>query len=263
MRFYWDLFRTYLSQYAKARLAYRWDLLAGLIGDLAFQAASLIFLLVIFAQVPDLAGWSRAETVFIFGYFGLPYALFGTLSNGLWDFTDKYIIRGELDRLLLRPAHSLFQMLLEGVDLEPLSGLLSGTALLLWAGSRLGLGLRWYDPLLLLLLLLGSCAVYAGLYLSLACIAFWTDSRTGIINLVWNLNQYGKYPVTIYNRLWRFVLSWLLPFAFTAAYPAGYFLRRGTWALYALATPLMGAIFLALSLAIWRAGVARYHGAGS
>lgn len=263
MRFYWDLLWGYISQHVQARLVYRGDLIAGLIGDLIFQAVSLIFLLVIFTQVPDLAGWSRAETIFIFGYFGLPYAIFGTLASGFFDFTDKYIIRGELDRLLLRPVGSLFQMLLEAVDLEPLASLFSGSALLIWAGSQLQLDLRWYDPLLLLLLVAGSVAVYAGVYLSLACIAFWTDSRTGIINLVWNLNQYGKYPVTIYNRVWRFVLSWLLPFAFTAAYPAGYFLRRESFALYALLTPLVGAAAFTLAVAIWRAGVARYHGTGS
>lgn len=257
------MFWQYLAQHVKSRLAYGWDLAAGIGFDLVYQAVSMIFLLVIFGQVPLLAGWNRAETIFIFGFFGLPYTAFGLISGGLWNFADQYIVRGELDRLLLRPVHALYQVILEGVDLDAVSGVISGVALMTWASGQLHLHWRWYDLPLLLVLVAGATLVYCGVYLLLACVAFWTDSPTGLISLAWNLNQYGRYPVTIYNRLWRFVLSWILPFAFVAAYPASIFLRRADFWRFALATPLVGGALFGLALLVWRAGLRRYHGAGS
>ncbi|HLO02311.1 MAG TPA: ABC-2 family transporter protein, partial [Symbiobacteriaceae bacterium] len=240
MAFYWGLFWSYVAQYAKGRLAYGWDLLAGLISDLTYQSVALIFLVVIFGQVPDLAGWRREEVFFIYGYFLWPSTFFGALSNGIWSFADQYVIKGELDRLLLRPASPLFQLILEGVQLESLLGLISGTVIMFWAGVRLGLTLHWYDPLLLLLLTAGSTLIYLGVYLSLMCISFWYDGRTGILPLLWNVNNYGRYPAPIYNKALRILLTWVLPFAFVGFYPAAYFLRPQAYWLWAAATPLMG-----------------------
>jgi ABC-2 type transport system permease protein len=263
VRFYWNLFWSYVAQYAKGRMEYRADFVAGLFTDVLYQLVSIIFLLVVFRQVPTLAGWKQAEVFFIYGYFLWPYAFFNTLANGVWDFSDRYILKGELDRLLLRPASALFQLILEGIELEPLMGLITGTAIMAWAATSLGITWRWYDPILMLVLTLGSTLVYLGIYLSLACIGFWYDGRTGLLPLLWNVNNYGRYPVGIYNRVLRLLLTWIFPFAFVGFYPAAYFVRREAFVWWAAVTPVIGLAFFGLAVALWRAGVRRYHGAGS
>lgn len=263
MKFYWELFWSYVAQYAKGRLQYRWDFLAGLVSDVIYQSVAVIFLLVVFQQVPTLAGWRQEEVFFIYGYFLWPYAFFGALANGVWGFTDRYIIKGEMDRLLLRPANALFQLLLEGIELEPLMGLITGTAIMLWAGKALGLTMHWYDPLLLLVLTIGSTLVYLGVYLSLACVGFWYDGRTGLLPLLWNVNNYGRYPVSIYNKALRILLTWVFPFAFAGFLPAAFFLRREAFLGWAVATPLVGTAFFGFSILLWRLGIKRYHGSGS
>lgn len=263
VRFYWGLFWSYVAQYAKGRLQYRADFLAGLISDVLYQSVSIIFLLVVFRQVPTLAGWRQEEVFFIYGYFLWPYAFFNCLSGGVWDFTDRYILKGELDRLLLRPANALFQLLLEGVELESLMGLVTGTAIMLWGAGALHLDVRWYDLPLLLILTAGSTLVYLGIYLSLAAIGFWYDGRTGLLPLLWNVNNYGRYPVSIYNKVLRILLTAVVPFAFVGFFPAAYFLRREAFWGWALATPVMGLLFFGLAVTIWRAGIKRYHSTGS
>jgi ABC-2 type transport system permease protein len=263
LTFYWGLFWSYVAQYAKGRMEYRWDFVIGLVTDLLFQSVAIIFLLVVFQQVPTLAGWSQPEVFFIYGYFLWPYALFGMISNGIFDFTDRYIVRGEMDRLLLRPVNSLFQLIMEGVALEPLMGFLTGSAIMIWAGRELGLLWQWYDPLVLILLTIGSTMVYLGVYLSLATIGFWYDGRTGLLPLLWNVNNYGRYPVAIYGGVLRAVLTWVLPFAFVGFYPAAYFLRREVYLVWSAVTPLVGLVFLSLAVLLWRSGIKRYHSTGS
>lgn len=263
VRFYWGLFWGYLAQYTKTRMEYRWDFVAGLLSDVLYQSVSVIFLLVVFRQVPLLAGWRQEEVFFVYGYFLWPYALFGMVSSGVWEFADRYIVKGELDRLLLRPANSLFQLMLEGIDLEPLMGFVTGTAIMVWAMDSLRLAWRWYDPLLLMVLTVGSTLIYLGVYLALSAIGFWYDGRTGLLPLTWNLNNYGRYPTSIYNRALRMLLSWIMPFAFVGFYPAAYFLRRESFVLWAAATPLLGIAFFGGAYMVWKAGIRRYQGSGS
>lgn len=262
VRFHGSLAAGYLFQCVKARLAYRADLWAGLASDLASQAAALVFILVVYAHVPDVRGWTREELIFIYGYFLVPFSLFNATAANLWDFADRYVVRGEMDRVLTRPLHTLFQVSLETVDVDALLGVFTGVGLMIWAGDRLGLEVRWWDPPVFVFLVAGSTAVYHGIFVALASVAFWTDSRTGLIPLLWNLNTYGRYPVEIYQGWLRFLLTWAVPLSFTAFYPATLFLDRARWHSYALATPIAGLAVFTAGLALWNAGVRRYRGAG-
>lgn len=260
---YLDLVWHYALQYLKERWEYRVDLLVGLLADLCVQALRLATLVVVFAHVPSLQGWRPEEVIFINGYFTLPMALFSATTGSLWDLHSRYVVQGEMDRVLVRPVPPFLQVLLEGLELESLLGLVTGGAMMAWAAGRLGLEWRWWDGFLLVLAVTGSYLILLGVYGTLAAVAFWTDSRTNVLTLTWNLNQFARYPVDVYRRAVRWFLTFVLPFAFVAAYPAGYFLRREGWLAWALATPVVGAVALAVALAAWRRGLRRYVGAGS
>lgn len=261
--FYFSVLSGYMAQYAKTKLQYRGDLVTQIFSDLLSQAVNLVFILVVFQHVPLLHGWSRWEIIFIYGYFLIPFSIFQATAANLWNFTDRYIVLGEMDRLLLRPISPLFQVILETFEAESLFGAVVGGVVMAVAGAQLGLQWQWWDPLVLLIMAAGSTLVYHGVFVALAAVGFWTDSRTGIIPLAWNLNHYGRYPVNIYNKLLRLLLTFILPFAFVGFYPSTYFLDRQQWALYALLTPLAGLIVFAGGLAVWRSGIKRYQGAGS
>lgn len=246
----------------KTRLEYRADLLVEIFSDLLFQVVNLIFILVVFGHTELLHGWSREEIIFIYGFFLVPYALFSSFFN-IWDFNERYIVKGELDRILTRPIHSLFQIILERMELESLFGAVTGLAIMFYAGNELGLGIHWFDPFLFFILVLGGVLVYAGIFIMIACISFWADARTSIMPMMYNIGNYGRYPVDIYNQAIRFVLTWILPFAFVGVYPAAYFLGREEWYGYAFLTPVIGAVFFGLSVFLWNEGVKRYLGAGN
>lgn len=80
---------------------------------------------------------------------------------------------------------------------------------------------------------------------------------------MYNIQNYGRYPVTIYNRAIQVLLTWIIPFAFVGIYPAALFLQRDEMRSMAILTPVVGAVFLAIGLVSWNYGVRRYKGAGS
>ena len=246
----------------KTRLQYRADLVVELFSDLLSQAVNFIFILVVFGHTSLLNGWSRDEIIFIYGFFLVPYAVFSAFFN-IWDFNERYIVKGELDRILTRPIHSLFQIILERLELEGLFGAITGIAIMVYAGSRLDIGLSWFDPLVFLLFVAGGALIYGGVFIMLACISFWADAKTSIMPMMYNIGNYGRYPVDIYNKVIRFVLTWILPFAFVGVYPAAWFLGKEEWYGYAFLTPVMGVVFFTLSVFLWNEGVKKYRGAGN
>jgi ABC-2 type transport system permease protein len=260
--FYTSMFFQYMSQYLKTRFQYRADLFVEFFSDLLSQAINLIFILVVFGHTSLLNGWSKDEIIFIYGFFLVPYALFSAFFN-IWDFNERYIVKGELDRILTRPIHSLFQIILERIELESLLGAVTGLAVMFYAGSQLGLHMRWYDPLLFIVFVAGGALVYGGVFVMIACISFWADARTSLMPMMYNISNYGRYPIDIYNVVIRFVLTWILPFAFVGVYPASFFLRKNEWYGYAFLTPIMGVVFFVLSILLWNQGVKKYRGAGN
>lgn len=67
----------------------------------------------------------------------MPFAIFSAFN--IWDFNDRYIIKGEMDRILTRPIHSLFQIILERMELESLIGAITGMIVMGYAAVELQL----------------------------------------------------------------------------------------------------------------------------
>jgi ABC-2 type transport system permease protein len=262
MIFHLSLFVDYLKNFMKSRLTYRSDFWIEVISDLAFNFMNLFFILVVYMHTDTLDGWSREQVIFIYGFFMVPYGMFQCFFN-LWNFGERYIVKGELDRVLTRPAHSLVQVTLENMDPSSLFGSIVGLAVMVYAWPGLDIALTWYDPLVFVLLTIGAFMLYTGLYTALTAISLFTDSPTGIMPLIYNIQNYGRYPVSIYNGIIRFVLTWILPFAFVGFYPAAYFLDKSNFMTMALMTPVVGIVFLTIGMGLWGVGIRRYRGAGS
>lgn len=260
--FYFSIFFQYAAQYLKTRLAYRVDTVVEIFSDLLFQVVNLVFILVVFGHTTFISGWVREEIIFMYGFFLVPYAIFSTFFN-IWDFNDRYIVKGEMDRILTRPIHSLFQIIIERMELESLFGVVTGLVIMFYAGNQLHLQLSWFDPIIFVVLVIGGALIYAGIFISLASIGFWSDSRTDIMPMMYNIGNYGRYPVDIYHKVIRFILTWVLPFAFVGVYPAAYFLKREEWYVYTMLTPIVGMLFFSLAVFLWNCGVKKYRGAGN
>jgi len=260
--FYLSLVADYFKNYMKTRLTYRSDFWIEVLSDLMFNGLNLIFILVIFQQTELMGSWNRDQILFIYGFFMIPYGLFVTFFN-LWGFSERYIVKGELDRILTRPAYNLWQLMLENIDPASLFSAIAGFTVMAYSWGQLGLPFHVSDLFVFALLVVSSVLIYGGIYTSLTALAFFSDAPTGIMPLIWNIQNYGRYPVNIYNKLIKGVLTWVLPFAFVGFYPAAYFLDPANWRTFALLTPAVGVVFAALGLAIWNLGIRRYRGAGS
>ncbi|MBI4604944.1 MAG: ABC-2 family transporter protein [Planctomycetes bacterium] len=253
----------YAVQMAKTRLEYRGDLVVECAASLLSQACGLAVVGIIFESVPLLRGWSRPEVFFIYGFALTAQALFEAVADGFYWFADKYVIRGELDRILLRPANPLFQVLLENLSFEFLADLALGLSILGLASAALERSPGPGDWALLLVMVPSAVLVLSGLFLALASVSFWAEDKVGVLPPVYNLMAFGRYPLTIYHPALRALLSWVLPYGFVAFYPSTGFLGRAELSAYFWGTPAAGLVTFAVGYQVFRAGLRRYRSTGS
>jgi viologen exporter family transport system permease protein len=257
------LFGMYFGQYAKARLEYRADFFSSVLASFLGTAASFGFLLILFSRVPSVKGWSFEEMVFLYGFSLVPLGVFNVFSWNLYLFADRYLIEGRFDRVLLRPVSSVFQVLFESFRLESVQETVTGLVAIVWASRRLGLVFGPLDLVLFAAWATFGAVIYLAIFLGLTATSFWIEDRIGISPPVFNLMQFGRYPLTIYDAWVRFALSFVIPFAFASFYPTARFLHHTEFLREFWAVPLVAAVAAALALSLWKSGVARYHSTGS
>lgn len=253
---------TYLLMLLKARMAYRTDFFVQVASDLLLQAVDIVFLLVLFTRVRALGGWTFEEALFIYGFFLVPFALFNATFAALSEVGGRYILRGELDRVLVRPLGSLLQVQLELLRPQALNGMLLGIAVIWVASARLELVWTGLDVVLAALSIIGAWLVYGGVYIAIASVNFWTQDRAGLFPIAYNLITFGRYPMTVYPAVVRFLLTFVVPYGFLAFYPAAGLLREDFQTI-AWFTPLVGGLTFGAGLLLWKRGLTRYEGAGS
>lgn len=260
---YFGLLYDYFTQYAKVQMGYRGDLVVSIITAFAATIFGLLFVIILFQRAPKLAGWNFEEELFLYGFSLVPYGVFNIVASNLYNFGNDYIIEGKFDRILLRPISSLFQILFETFRLEAIQGIATGIFCMWWASSRLHVA--WPLGKIAALFFFEVCAslIYVSVFLMLTCVSFWFEDRVGIHPPVWNVINFGRYPLSIYNGAVQFVLCWIVPFGLASFYPSVRMLGRAVAPEYAPLVPVVAAVFVVLSISLWNFGTRHYSSTGS
>ena len=260
---HFSLLGQYLLQYTKVRLSYRADFLLSLITMVAATCFGVAVVFLIFGRVPRLQGWSFYEILFLYAFSLLPMSLFNMISINIYYFSDTYIVQGKFDRVLLRPLHSLFQILFEQFRLEAAGDIVLGIFLLVVCSRKLGFVLSPLEWLFIVGAAICGAVIYTSIFVMLASVSFWMEDRVGVIPPVYNMMAFGRYPLDIYSVPVRFILSWVVPFGFATFYPSAHLLREGAYRVYVVLLPVMATLFLGLALTVWNRGVRNYSSTGS
>jgi viologen exporter family transport system permease protein len=263
MRRTFSLYAGFFAQSLKARLAYKADFFSEIGASFLGTAAGILFVVLLFHRIPDLNGWQREEVLFIYGLSLIPFGLFNIFSVNLYEFADRYIVEGRFDRLLLRPLPTLAQLLMEKSRITAVQEIVVGLGVAAWAGARLDLSWTLVDALWLAVVAVSGAIIYLSVFTLLSTLSFFFEDRIGVGAPVWNLIQFGRFPIPIFGPWLGAVLSWVVPFGFVTFYPATHFLGRTEFRLLCYLTPAVAAAFALLALGAWTLGVRGYRSTGS
>ncbi len=255
--------RIFIAQEFKRMMEYKGDFIVGIIGFLMIQMSNLLFLWIIFSQIPNLLGWTVNEVVFIYGFSLIPKGIDHFFFDNLWAIGHFTVRKGDFDKYLTRPVNTLFHVLVEKIQIDALGEILTGIALVCITIPKLGANLNIFRILIMIVLIPFITLIYTGIKTITASIAFWTKRSGNIIYMFYMVNDFAKYPATIYNRFVQNIITYIIPFALTSYYPA-LFILRGENSLFNLGLPVLAAVVLmGFGILVWHKGIRAYESAGS
>ncbi len=259
---YLDLYRLFLAQRLKVLLEYRASFVIGAASVTAIQVAGLAAVWSVLRQIPTLNGWTLDEVLLVYGLAVLSESITHMFADNLWTLGWAYVRTGQFDRLLVRPVDPLFHLLADRFCHDGLGDFAVGLIVVIRSLTALDLHLGPSGLGFLVLSVLSGGAIFVALNLLTATTAFWFIESLPLTRSVYALHDFAKYPLTIFHRSVRALLTWAVPYGFCSYYPASHLLGREAGALAWLG-PVVAAVLMAAALAFWRFGLRRYQETGS
>jgi ABC-2 type transport system permease protein len=250
------------------RMEYRGSFIVFIVTLLGFYGAQIAVIGLMLQRFERIGGWGAGDIAFLYGLLVLAQGLTAAVTAGMIDFSE-FVREGTFDRVLLRPLSPLGQILAMRFDPAGVAHLALGVAAMAVATNLLE-GFVWSFQIfaLLTLTVIGGALILSAIRIIIGAVAFFTVSNQGLQHLVvFSAREFLLYPVDIYNRPVRVLLTFLFPVAFINFYPAHLFLDRTTESLFhpnfIYLTIPVGIITMLVALAFWNFAVSKYSSTGN
>jgi ABC-2 type transport system permease protein len=245
-----------------SQMEYRANFASSLVLSLIWPLWVLSLLGVFFYHSQDLGGWSFYEAMLVVGLYDIFIGLQETiLAPNITQVTD-HIQKGTLDFVLLKPANGQVLATITACNLMRLTDVLVGFGLIGVGLYRLG-----HVPTLIqittfaVMIPAGMITVYS-IWLMLTTLAFWFVRVENFGEMFYAFYETGRFPVTIYNRWLRFLLTYIVPIAFLTTFPAATLLGKLSLS-FVLGSILIAGVLFYASSRFWNYAIRFYSSASS
>jgi len=265
-----DQLTVYMSMIRAAvlvRLQYRSDFVMGVIGVFILNAGTLGTTWVLLNRFHELHGWGFWEIVFLYNLWLLGHGIRAVFFRHI-NMLEQFIVEGTFDQLLIRPASPLVQFMGREIHYLGIGDVLLASTMITLAYQNLQLDWSWWMFIWFVIVAFASAIVELAVTLILSCSAFFTTRSSALVQTAslfsWGVVQ--QYPVDMFNKWLRGIVTILLPFAFMNYYPSLLFLGKADQVPFGFLTwfsPVVAGLLLMLSIAVWNFGINRYQSTGS
>lgn len=243
-------------------MQYKIDFVMGIMSFLLNQLTSIIFITIVFQGITEMGDWSYYEIILLYGFSLIPKGIDHFFTDNLWNLSSSIIKDGSFDRYLLRPLSPLYHIVVETTQFDALGELITGILASNIAMVQLNLKLSFLDVSVLFFSIIIGSVIYTCIKVICAAISFWKGKSGNILKVVYMLSDFNKYPISIYNIVIRNLLTYIIPFAFTAYIPIKYFLGKTTIDMVLISSLIAVFLIMSISVTIWKLGIKRYEGSG-
>ncbi len=255
------------GMWIRSTLAYRVSFALTALGGLVVTGLDFVAILLMFAQVDVLGGYTLPEVAFLYGLsatsFGLADLLIGSAER-----LGRRVRDGSLDTLLVRPAPVLAQAAADRFALRRLGRVTQGALVLGYALIALDVDWTPAKVLLLPVTLVSGAAIFGAVFVAGAAFQFVAqDASEAQAAFTYGGQTLLQYPPTVFGKELVRGVTFVVPLAFVNWVPAAHVLGRpyplGLPGWTAFAPPLVAAGCCALAGLAWRAGLRSYRSTGS
>ena len=259
---YGRLYKVFVAQFFKYLVQSKADFFIGLMGFFLTQAAGIAFLYLVFEQIPTLADWTLPQLIFIYGFAQIPRGIDHLFTDNIWMVAWWYVVNGQFDRYMLRPMNLFFQVICEKLQPDALGELMVGILLLIISLSNGVITVSGTKILLFIISMIAGAVIYTSVKLLFASFAFWMKQSGPLLQVAYEMAEFAKYPTEIYHQVIRFLITWVIPFAFVAYLPASVFLGKGELVVIGIEC-VIALLFWCAAYGLFSYGIKNYESAGN
>lgn len=261
-RFYLNIYRKILVQDIKSKMSYRADFIISTVGMIFTNIAGFIAFWIMFQNFSSINGWNYYEMLFLYGFSLIAVTTTQCMLDNNWSLRI-YVREGDFIKYYFRPINLFFYYQSEIFDVKGLGQLAVGIGTLVYAWHKIAIPCTAIAIVKLVIYLLAASLFMAALQNAASATCFWIENSFFILDLANRLKDYAKYPVTIFNPVFRFIFTFIFPIAFVAYYPSLVILKPDSVPMLSWISPILGVVFFYLSYRFWLLGASRYNGTGS
>jgi viologen exporter family transport system permease protein len=262
------LYGRYVAASIRSQMAYPASLGMMTLGQFLATIIEFVGVWAMFQRFGHIAGWTLGEVALFYGLVSVTFSIADTITRGFDIFGTVFVKTGAFDRLLLRPRSPALQLMGYEFRLTRIGRFTQGVAVFAFGAAMTHFRFSPAAPAILAFAVVGGVALFSGVLVLQATLAFWTVESLEAVNiLTYGGEAAAEYPLNVYAGWFRGFLLWGVPIGCVTYLPMLAAMGRhdplGTPSWFLPLAPLAGFAFLALSLFVWRFGVRHYASTGS
>lgn len=256
------LYFSFLVASLKRMMEYRVDCIVGMVSQIAFQIIELVFIWIIFQTTDNIAGWSFEHLLLLYGVMMLSISVTDLLFDSTYDIGKRLIRKGKFDTILLRPVHPLISVLGESETSTALGYMVLSVILIVSMLIKLQVSVTLFLILKILYFGILGGFIIGGIQTIFSITGFWTYKSNEVVWSVFQLHKLAEYPIEIYNKFIRILITIILPFAFASYYPTLDYLGLNENNLIFI-VPLIVIVIWIIAINVWNWALKKYRSTGS
>lgn len=239
--------------------AYRANFLLGIIISLISNVLYPLVTLLIYRTGATYNGWGMYEVFLIQSIFTLSNGISGMFFSGiLWRTMDN-VQSGTLEVVLIKPVNCMGFLLASSFNIGNIGVILGGVIIFVISIINIG-GITFVMCIQSLLFFIMGILIMFGFQIIMAATSFKWVANSRIPELYGSIMDFGRYPLTIFNRIIVGITSFIVPVAMIGYFPASALLGRTEWWMYVAIIPCV--LFAGLGVIIYQYNVRLYEGVG-
>jgi ABC-2 type transport system permease protein len=243
-------------------LMFKANFILWVIVDLSWFGLHLSFIQFLYLQVNTVAGWGKWEMILLVTTNMLVQQIFQMFLMTNLTKLPELVRTGKLDFFLAQPASAQFLVSTRYFELGSVVNTFVTLIVCVIAMAHLHLNLSGAGLLIFPVLVACGVLIHYSLLLILMSLAFWMTRAQGFMYAYYNVFQIARLPREAFKGVARFVFTWTVPLLLIANVPART-LRYGLDGYDLLGMACATGVLLALSTAVFQAGLRRYGSASS
>ncbi len=256
-----SLYFSFLKASLKEMLIYRLDCIVGMISQIVSQLVEIIFIWIVFQNTDSLAGWNFMQILLLYGVILISIGISDFCFDALYDIGPKYIRNGEFDKILLRPVHPLISIIGSSKEFTALGYFALGLFLTITMLIKLMMPITIILVLKIIFFSIVGAAIIGAINTIFSIASFWTYRSNEVIWSFYRIYTFAQYPLDIYNKFIKLLITAILPFAFVAYYPTMNYLGMNSKMIYI--APIIMVILWIIAIKVWNIALSKYRSTGT